>query len=70
MASPTWTQAQIDALHAARAAGASSVTHDGKTITWRSAAELDALIAQGTAAMAGTAPRRKRTLTSYRTGDS
>lgn len=66
----TWTQAQIDALHEARASGASSVSHDGKTISWRSLEELDALIARGEAALASQAPRRKRTLTSFGRGDS
>lgn len=38
-----WTQADIDALDAAYKDGAGSVSHDGKSISWRSIEEYKEL---------------------------
>jgi len=38
-----FTQTQIDAIDAALAAGVTSVSHNGKTVTYRNAAEMLAL---------------------------
>ncbi len=35
-----WTQTQLDALNDAIAAGVTSVSHNGKTVTYRSLAEI------------------------------
>ena len=35
-----WTQTQLDALNDAIAAGVTSVSHNGKTVTYRSLAEM------------------------------
>lgn len=43
---PRYTQAQYEALRDAIATGASSVSHDGETVQFRSAAEMRALLGQ------------------------
>ena len=35
-----WTQTQLDALNDAIAAGVTTVSHNGKTVTYRSLAEM------------------------------
>ena len=40
-----YTQAEYDALRQAIASGALSVSHDGETVTFRSASEMRALLA-------------------------
>lgn len=55
-----WTQADIDRLEAAIAAGGalSSITIDGQTFTFRSIDEMSALLARMKRALAGTSGTR------------
>lgn len=66
----TWTLADLAKLKAAKASGASSVrTAEGKSVAFRSLAELDAIIADLEAEIAGSAaPRVRATRTSFRRG--
>ena len=50
---PTFTQAQIDALIEALALGATEVSYDGKTVKYRSQAEMRDLLAQMQASVSG-----------------
>jgi hypothetical protein len=53
-----WTAAQLSALKAAAATGATRVTHDGKTVEYRSLEEMLRLIQMMEAALSGRpAPR-------------
>lgn len=57
----SWTQADIDALRAAMATGALSVTYAGppaRSITYRSLAEMDSLLARMERAVHGAKPYR------------
>lgn len=53
-----WTQAQLTALEDAIATGAMRVTHDGKTVEYRSIAEMIQVRNMMRAAMGGTTPPR------------
>lgn len=56
-----WTQADIDALKAAMATGALSVSYAGppaRSITYRSLAEMQSLLAQMQASVSGATPYR------------
>lgn len=64
-----YTQTQLDALEAALASGALRVTYDGKTVEYRSIAELKAAIATVTAAIAAAAGIvRRRAVRVYASG--
>ena len=58
MALSAYTQAQLDALCEAYASGVTKVTYEGKTVEYRSLADLSRAIATITAALEGVAPRR------------
>lgn len=53
-----YTQAQVDALKTAIAQGARSVSHDGKTVTFHSLAEMLALAERMERELQGSATRR------------
>ena len=55
-----YTTAQYEALRDAIATGASSVTHDGETVQFRSAAEMRALLGQMEAELGLRAHVRRR----------
>lgn len=63
-----WTQAQLDALKVAAATGATEVTHEGKTVKYRSITEIVRLISMMESDL-GTAPRApKSTLVRFDRG--
>ncbi len=55
-----YTEAQRDALRKALASGERRVTYDGKTVEYRSIAELKEALAEVEAALAGAEGRRVR----------
>jgi hypothetical protein len=55
-----YTTTQLAALQSALASGATSVAFEGRTVTYRSVADLKSAIAEVEAALARTAGTRKR----------
>lgn len=66
-----WTQTELDALNAAIASGVTTVSHNGKTVTYRSLAEMMALRNRMQAEIAnGTGPKPQVHYAQIRTGRS
>ncbi|HMO09370.1 MAG TPA: hypothetical protein PKD10_17250 [Paracoccaceae bacterium] len=54
-----YTQAQIDALREAIASGTTEVSYDGKTVKYRSLAEMRSLLAEMEVEASGVRPVRQ-----------
>lgn len=54
----SFTQSQLDALKAAYASGVKTVQHDGKSVTYRSLADMERMIERMETALNGK-PRRE-----------
>jgi hypothetical protein len=54
-----FTQTQLDALRAAYASGATEVSYDGKTVKYRTLAEMARLIGEMEAALGQPQPSRQ-----------
>lgn len=63
-----YTQAQIDALKAAMASGVLTVRHGDTSTTFRSISEMQKVLAQMEADVAGTTSRPRRTVSSFGNG--
>lgn len=62
-----YSQAQIDALRAAIASGATRVSYDGKSVEYRSLAEMIAILERMEIEANGDR-RRRRTLGAFKSG--
>ena len=54
-----YTLAQKSALEAAIASGATTVSYEGKSVSYRSLSEIRQVLAEVTAALAGSKPKRQ-----------